>query len=70
MLSTLANFNLMHTCMQWKQDQNTGIFATVHVSPDCHDVFDLQATLLLHGLLQLHLHSFHKTEKYILGFPA
>ena len=23
------------TCMQWKQDQNTGIVATVHVSPDC-----------------------------------
>ena len=50
MVSTLANFNfnayMYRTCMQWKQDQNTGIVATVHVSPDCHDsVFDLQATL-------------------------
>lgn len=57
--------------MQQKQDQNTGIVATVHVSPDCHEsVFDLQASLLLHGLLQLFMYSFHKTEKYILGFPA
>ena len=30
---------------------------TVHVSPDCHDsIFDLQATLLLRGLLQLFMY--------------